>query len=173
MHSFAPSASFWVSQSNPLHPPKFPLSSPFTENAPFNFPLVYFLYPETANVRLEEMDQLFGDATTAMPTPAQHAEVESLMGLRSPVPSLDIRRGGPGQFSADSAIPGLDLNPPVGAESQENGKGGDDAGNGGQRSEGIGGWISRLARRGSGKDGGGKAGGGGEGAYRRLGQDEE
>lgn len=150
-----------------------PLSSSLTENVSSNHPLVYFLYPETANVRLEEMDQLFGDATTAMPTPAQHAEVESLMSMRSPVPSLDIRRGGPGQFSADSAIPGLDINPPVDGEGQENGKGGDDGGSGGQRSEGIGGWISRLARRGSGKDGGGKGAGGGEGAYRRLGQDEE
>lgn len=133
---------------------------------------VYFLYPETANVRLEDMDQLFGDATTAMPTPAQHAEVESLMSMRSPVPSLDIRRGGPGQFSADSAIPGLDINPPVSGESQENGNGAlNGAADGGQRAEGIGGWISRLARRGSGKSGAGK--GGGDGAYRRLGQEDE
>lgn len=174
MHSFAPSASFLVGRSNLRPSPTFPPpSSPLPEYAPSNSPLVYFLYPETANVRLEDMDQLFGDATTAMPTPAQHAEVESLMGMRSPVPSLDIRRGGPGQFSADSAIPGLDINPPVDGEGQENGKSGDDAANGEQRSEGIGGWISRLARRGSGKDGGGKGGGGGEGTYRRLGQDEE
>lgn len=122
------------------------------------------------------MDQLFGDATTAMPTPAQHAEVESLMGLRSPVPSLDIRRGAPGHFSADSAIPGLDINPPVEEENcKDGGKGPDDGGGG----EGIGGWISRLAR-GSGKDvrGGGRGdkgggGGGSEGQYRRLGQDED
>ncbi len=121
---------------------------------------VYFLYPETANVRLEDMDQLFGDATTAMPTPAQHAEVESLMGAaRSPVPSLDLRR--PGNFGADDAIPGLDINPPL-----ENGK---------PRlppeapavSEGLGGWISRMASRvkGNGK----KDEGGG---YGRLGQDD-
>ena len=63
-------------------------------------------------MRLEDMDQLFGDATTAMPTPAQEAEVESLMSAtRSPVPSLDINRR-PGGFTADSAIPGLDINPP-------------------------------------------------------------
>lgn len=119
------------------------------------------------------MDQIFGDATTAMPTPAQEAEVESLMSMRSPVPSLDIRRGGHGHFSADSAIPGLDINPPVDDNSQENGKGGDDTAAGGERSEGIGGWISRLARKGSGRDEGRKGGGGGDGAYRRLGQDEE
>lgn len=119
------------------------------------------------------MDQIFGDATTAMPTPAQHAEVESLMSMRSPVPSLDIRRGGPGQFSADSAIPGLDINPPVGGDSQENGKGAEH-GESRERSEGIGGWISRLRAIGRGSsDGGGKGGSGREGTYKPLGQDEE
>lgn len=171
VHAFFCAVSFVLGKSSqslslpPNFPPLFYASS--------NSPLVYFLYPETANVRLEDMDQIFGDATTAMPTPAQEAEVESLMSMRSPVPSLDIRRGGHGHFSADSAIPGLDINPPVGGEPQENGKGGDDTGTGGQRSEGIGGWISRLARRGSGRDEGRKGGGGGDGAYRRLGQDEE
>lgn len=150
-------------------PPNFPLFFYASSNSP----LVYFLYPETASVRLEDMDQIFGDATTAMPTPAQEAEVESLMSMRSPVPSLDIRRGGHGHLSADSAIPGLDINPPVVDNPHENGKGGDDTGTGGQRSEGIGGWISRLARRRSGRDEGRKGGGGGDGAYRRLGQDEE
>lgn len=132
---------------------------------------VYFLYPETASVRLEDMDQLFGDATTAMPTPAQQAEVESLMSNRSPVPSLDIRRGFPGSFSADHAIPGLDINPPddITKGSRENGKPseGEEA-----KSEGIGGWISRLARRGSGRDRG-DGGKSSDGEYRRLGQDEE
>lgn len=128
-----------------------------------SFVLVYFLYPETANVRLEDMDQLFGDATTAMPTPAQHAEVESLMsGNRSPVPSLDIR-GRPGNFTADNAIPGLDINPP--SVPVENGK----------RqlppdvpasSEGLGGWISRMVQRTKGEGKGG-------GDYGRLGQDDD
>ncbi|KPI44314.1 High-affinity glucose transporter [Cyphellophora attinorum] len=39
-----------------------------------SFVLVYFLYPETANVRLEDMNALFGDATTAMPTPVSQAQ---------------------------------------------------------------------------------------------------
>ena len=128
--------------------------------------LVYFLYPETANVRLEDMDQIFGDATTAMPTPAQHAEVESLMSAaRSPVPSLDIRRGGFGNFNADNAIPGLDINPPNG--DVENGK--SDAPQEETRSEGIGGWISRLANRSR-----SEAKGSNEqaGNYKRLGQDD-
>lgn len=129
-----------------------------------SFVLVYFLYPETANVRLEDMDQLFGDATTAMPTPAQHAEVESLMsGNRSPVPSLDIRRGGPGNFTADNAIPGLDINPP--SVPVENGKPQlpPDAP---VNSEGLGGWISRMVQRTKGE---GKGGGG----YGRLGQGDD
>ncbi|KAF6219864.1 hypothetical protein HO133_003689 [Letharia lupina] len=129
-----------------------------------SFVLVYFLYPETANVRLEDMDQLFGDATTAMPTPAQHAEVESLMsGNRSPVPSLDIRRGGPGNFTADNAIPGLDINPP--SVPVENGKPRlpPDAP---ASSEGLGGWISRMVQRTKGEGKGG-------GDYGRLGQDDD
>lgn len=110
------------------------------------------------------MDQLFGDATTAMPTPAQHAEVESLMSARSPVPSIDLRRGG-SNFTADNAIPGLDINPP--AVEVENGKP--------QlppdtpaKSEGLGGWISRMAQRTRGE--GKKDGGGG---YGRLEQDDD
>ena len=110
------------------------------------------------------MDQLFGDATTAMPTPAQHAEVESLM-ARSPVPSLDIR-GRPGNFGADSAIPGLDINPPNGDAESSKGRPRQIQ----SRNEGIGGWISRMVNRGKGD---GKGGGGGAGVYRRLGQGDD
>ncbi|KAG8526221.1 uncharacterized protein KY384_000214 [Bacidia gigantensis] len=122
---------------------------------------VYFIYPETANVRLEDMSQLFGDATTAMPTPAQQAEVDSLMSGRSPVPSLDIRRDGRGlgNFTADNAIPGLDINPPDG-----DGKASEPPA---PKSEGLGGWISRLAQRTRGE---GKRDKGGD--YGRL-QDRE
>lgn len=140
---------------------------------------VYFLYPETANVRLEDMDQLFGDATTAMPTPAQEAEVESLMGNRSPVPSLDIRRGIAGHFSADHAIPGLDINPPANGKldgDEVSGKGvTTENGRAGAKEEGIGGWISRMTRKRSGGNGRGGGGGGegGEGDYRRLSQDDD
>jgi hypothetical protein len=119
---------------------------------------VYFIYPETSGVRLEDMDQLFGDATTAMPTPATVAERDSLMGIGSPVPSLDIRRG-PGQFSSEAAIPGLDIDPPDLA--MENGK--PQLSN---RKEGIGGWISKMVSRSKGQ-------GKGNEEYRRLDQDEE
>ena len=103
------------------------------------------------------MDALFGDATTAMPTPAQEAEVDSLMSdIRSPVPSLDIRR--PGNFTADNAIPGLDINPPMDGA---NGKGETSS-----KGEGLGGWISSMVQRtkGEGKD----RGRGGGGSYGRL-----
>lgn len=114
---------------------------------------MYFIYPETANLKLEEMDQLFGDATTAMPTPQQEAEIESLMsGNRSPVPSIDLRR--PGNFTADSAIPGLDINPP------EDGKAGKE-----DSREGMGGWISRMVQRTKSDD---KAG-----SYRSVGQQDD
>ena len=112
------------------------------------------------------MDQLFGDATTAMPTPAQHAEVESLMSAaRSPVPSLDIRRGSLRNFNADNAIPGLDINPPNG--DVEDGK--SHAPQEETRSEGIGGWISRLANRSRSEA---KGSDGQAGNYKRLGQDD-
>ncbi len=108
--------------------------------------LVYFIYPETAGVRLEDMDLLFGDATTAMPTPTQRAETGSLLGVSSPVPSMDLRRGviggGPG-LGAANAIPGLDIDPPH--VSIKNGKpqyGDDDS-----TAEGMGGWISRMVNR--------------------------
>lgn len=144
---------------------------------------VYFLYPETANIRLEDMNQIFGDATTAMPTPAQEAEVESLMGNRSPVPSLDIRRGIAGHFSADHAIPGLDINPPANGTLDGDDVSGTNVtmedGRTGPKEEGIGGWISRLTRQRSGGSGGGSESRGGSGArpgrggdYRRLSQDE-
>ncbi|KAF2811641.1 uncharacterized protein BDZ99DRAFT_507997 [Mytilinidion resinicola] len=103
-----------------------------------SFVVVWFIYPETANVRLEDMNSLFGDATSVMPTPATLAEAESLFsGHGSPVPSLDIRRPG---FGADSAIPGLDINPPeVGDRDRA------------ETGEGVGGWISNLVKNARGK----------------------
>ena len=130
---------------------------------------VYFMYPETANLRLEDMDQLFGDATTAMPTPAQHAEVESLMSAsRSPIPSLDIRRRTSGNFTADNAIPGLDINPPTDVE---NGKPRPpNSHETASRSEGIGGWITRMVKRTKSGDSTGRKN---AGAYRRLDQQDD
>ncbi|KAL9080195.1 MAG: hypothetical protein Q9157_000977 [Trypethelium eluteriae] len=134
-----------------------------------SFVVVWFIYPETANVRLEDMNALFGDATTAMPTPATLAEAESLFS-RSPVPSIDLQRSRTGH-GPDSAIPGLDINPP--AVDIEDGKPmeGKDKDAESQK-EGVGGWISNLVKRT--REGGGENGEGGSGkGYKRVGQDDE
>jgi hypothetical protein len=136
---------------------------------------VYFIYPETAGVRLEDMDAIFGDATTAMPTPAARAETGSLMGAGSPVPSMDLRRGvvGAGQptipgIGASHAIPGFDIDPPH--VSIVNGKpqfSADEA------SEGSGGWISRMVKKNKGETGSVRSGGSGSGRYKPLDQGDD
>ena len=115
------------------------------------------------------MDQLFGDATTAMPTPATQAERGSLMGVGSPVPSLDIRRNADARHGPEYAIPGLDIEPPSSVGRGGRGDKLDEAERGERstRREGIGGWISNMVNRG--KDARNR----GEGRYRRLDQDEE
>jgi len=143
-----------------------------------SFVVVYFIYPETAGIRLEDMDALFGDATTAMPTPATRAETGSLMGAKSPVPSMDLRRGiqgaGPSNgngIGPSNAIPGLDIDPPH--VSIVNGKPQyaveEDS------NEGVGGWISRMVNRTKNGDGGSVRSGrsGRSASYRPLDQEEE
>lgn len=116
------------------------------------------------------MDALFGDATTAMPTPATQAEHGSLMGAGSPASSFDIQRQ-PGNFGADNAIPGLDINPPS-VPHDDNNKPAHavsrDQRDGAQRAEGIGGWISSIFSKpkGSGSNAHGTR-------YRPLGQEEQ
>ncbi|KAI0485668.1 sugar transporter STL1 [Xylaria cf. heliscus] len=75
-----------------------------------SFIVVYFIYPETCGVRLEDMDSLFGDASTAIGTPGVRSETGSLIRAGSPVPSLDLR-GRP--LGSDATIPPLDIDPPV------------------------------------------------------------
>lgn len=93
------------------------------------------------------MNALFGDATTAMPTPVSRAENGPLMGVGSPS-SMDLRRGSPrvGHFGASDAIPGLDIDPPnveIGRDGRPVMKRGrSDGGN-----EGVGGWIGRMVSR--------------------------
>ncbi|KAI0580980.1 AraJ Arabinose efflux permease [Pyrenophora tritici-repentis] len=129
-----------------------------------SFVIVYFIYPETANVRLEDMNSLFGDATSVMPTPETLAQAESLFsgeGRGSPVPSLDIRGA---RRAQDEAIPGLNIDPPdIESGSKDMSKAGADNG------EGIGGWISNMVKRtksnGEGDSSGGK--------YKQVGQNED
>lgn len=120
------------------------------------------------------MDILFGDATTAMPTPQTQAETGSLMGgVSSPVPSMDLRRGvygtpqgGPAALGPSNAIPGLDIDPPN--VSIVNGKPQYQPGE--NDGEGVGGWISRMVNRDSGSV---RSGQSGNGKYKPLDQDEE
>ncbi|KAJ5322993.1 Mitochondrial substrate/solute carrier [Penicillium brevicompactum] len=130
-----------------------------------SFVVVYFLYPETSGVRLEDMNMLFGDASTAMPTPATQGERGSLIGAGSPVPSLDLRRPY-GQFGTDSSIPGLDIDPPSLSPDRISKRGRSDSQQSGARREGLGGWISGMVNRKA-------AGPGASNQYRRLEQGEE
>lgn len=117
------------------------------------------------------MNALFGDATTAMPTPvSQAAERDSLMGVGSPS-SIDIRQGGhrPGSFGAQDAIPGLDIDPPdlqIGpdgrpVESTSRGRQAD--------GEGLGGWIGRMVSR-TRRD---RSDSNAKGRYGKIGQDDD
>jgi hypothetical protein len=102
------------------------------------------------------MNSIFGDATTVVATPQTLAEAESIFsGNRSPVPSIDLRssRQGP-----DSAIPGLDIEPPE--IDTNNGK----SQQGGEASEGVGGWISNMVSKGKGDSASGK--------YKPVGQED-
>jgi len=129
-----------------------------------SFVIVYFIYPETANVRLEDMNSLFGDATSVMPTPETLAQAESLFsgeGRGSPVPSLDIR----GRRAQDEAIPGLNIDPP----DIESGNNKDMAKADTENGEGIGGWISNMVKRTKGNGEGDST----SGKYKQVGQDED
>lgn len=125
------------------------------------------MYPETANIPLEDMGKIFGDTTTAMPTPSGRS---LLPGVSSPVPSMDLRRGyngtPTGTLGPNSAIPGLDIDPPQvkiknGKPQYESSIAGSEAG------EGVGGWISRMVNRT--KEGGSIK----SGKYKPLDQDDE
>lgn len=107
---------------------------------------MYFIYPETRGVRLEDMNRIFGDATT-MPTPATRAETEPLAPEISPVPPMDL---GPAPdpvedgLRSSRAIPGLNVDPP--SVEIRNGRPQYSHATG----EGVGGWISRILTRGAG-----------------------
>ena len=96
-------------------------------------------------MRLEDMDSLFGDASTVMGTPSIHADTESLMRAGSPGPSRDI--------------PGLTLDADDDSKAHIQTSGGGD--------RGIGGWLSRVVARG--KSPGNRSG---QGGYAPLGQQD-
>lgn len=106
------------------------------------------------------MNSIFGDASTIAPSPQTLAEAESLFS-RSPAPSLHLDRDG--DAPQDSNIPDLDIDPP--AVDVQNGKPMFSKDN---ESEGLGGWISGLVKKGKGDESAG-----GSGKYRRVGQDDD
>lgn len=107
---------------------------------------MYFIYPETSGVRLEDMNSIFGDATTtigtpaSMGTPAFGPQDDSMVRAGSPVPSLDMR--GRPLLAPQNNFPGLDIDPPNvtfvdGRPQYEQG----------QAEGGVAGWISRVVGR--------------------------
>jgi len=124
-----------------------------------SFVVVWFIYPETANVRLEDMNSLFGDATTIAPTPETAAEVESLFsGNRSPIGSFRLGDQG------EPPVPDMDLQPPD-VEIQD---GKPILPKDENQGEGLGGWITNLVKRTKGDDGNASASGSGK--YQRVGR---
>ncbi|RFU81298.1 high-affinity glucose transporter [Trichoderma arundinaceum] len=119
-----------------------------------SFVIVYFVYPETCGVRLEDMDSIFGDASTVA-TPSIHAETGSLIQGGSPIGS------GRMPFRSTTPIPGLSLDgPDVNDNKSVSQSGGDD--------RSISGWISRVVNRG--RSGSPSSG---QGRYTPLGQQED
>jgi hypothetical protein len=114
------------------------------------------------------MDVLFGDATTALPTPQGRTEGGAL--LNSPVPSMDLRgRYRPEPLTASNAIPGLEINPPE--VSIKNGK--PQYTKDGEDGDGVGGWISRMVNRTRGESSTGSTRSGRSAQYKQVGQQEE
>lgn len=111
-----------------------------------SFVIVYFIYPETSGVRLEDMNSIFGDATTTIGTPASAGTPAfgpvdgSHVRAGSPVPSLDMR--GRPLLADEQPFPGLDVDPP--AVNFVNGR---PQYEGGQAEGGVAGWLSRVVGR--------------------------
>ncbi|CAK4029891.1 MFS glucose transporter mfs1-like [Lecanosticta acicola] len=127
-----------------------------------SFVVVWFIYPETANVRLEDMNSIFGDATTIAPTPETIAEANSIFsghdGPQSPIGSLSLGDNG-------EQIPNMDLQPPdVAIQDGKPILSKDES-----QGEGVGGWISNVVKRARGED----TNGSGSGRYKRVGQEDE
>ncbi|KAL5600979.1 hypothetical protein BROUX41_005812 [Berkeleyomyces rouxiae] len=102
-----------------------------------SFVVVYFLYPETCGVRLEDMDQLFGDASTAIGTPSVHPNETASLITGTPSP-----RARPSHFTTGSfAVPGFSLDPPDHVSSSVSGSA---RGSGQGKPKNGRGWLSRV-----------------------------
>jgi hypothetical protein len=125
------------------------------------------------------MDLIFGDATTAMPTPATEPERDPLAGYGSPLSpttSFDIHRRRP--IGPGSALPGLNIDPPLRGMSRDGGGGDNDISNAdspkqARSARGLGAWLSAAFRRGDRRAGGEGVGGSRQddrqgGRYRKI-----
>ncbi|KAG6011680.1 hypothetical protein E4U54_007960 [Claviceps lovelessii] len=112
--------------------------------------LVHAFFCVTCGVRLEDMNSLFGDASTVMGTPSIRADNESFMGASSPGPSRDVPAL---NLDADD----MEDDP----KTQIQTSGGDD--------RSIGGWLSRVVARGRSPS----TGSGHQGRYAPVGQQDE
>ena len=104
---------------------------------------VYLTYPETCGVRLEEMDSIFGDASTAHGASSVQDEASSLMRAGSPVGNVVIDED-------DDDV-----------KSQTQTSGGED--------RSVGAWLSRVVRGRSDSNGSGRSGG----RYTPVGQQDD
>lgn len=118
---------------------------------------VYFIYPETCGVRLEDMGSIFGDASTVMGTPSVHGDTGSLLRVGSPIGSSR------GLLAPSAMIPGLSLDP---ASMDDDNKSGIQTNGGDDRS--VRGWLSRVVGRNR-----SDSSGSGQGRYAPLGQQED
>ena len=102
---------------------------------------MYFFYPETCGVNLEDMNVLFGDETTIAGTPSLRAETDSLLVPGSHMGSpMGSAMGSDYRGRPTSAIPSMPLDPP-------------DVGNDGKppastgEPPSVGSWLSRVVNR--------------------------
>lgn len=121
-----------------------------------SFVIVYFIYPETCGMRLEDMDSLFGDASTVMGTPSIQDETGSLMRAGSPVGSAR------GTFGPSGGFPGF---PADANDIDDDNKSQIQTSGGEDRS--VSGWLSRVVGRGR-----ADSTGSGQGRYAPIGQQD-
>jgi len=118
-----------------------------------SFVIVWFIYPETAGLTLENMNSVFGDGSTVMGTPSLHGDETGSLMPGSPTESA---RGGP------AGLPTFNLDGDMDEDnkSQIQTTGGED--------RSVGGWLSRVVGRGR-----ADSNGSGQGRYTVIGQNEE
>jgi hypothetical protein len=99
---------------------------------------VYLTYPETCGVRLEDMNELFGDARTGDGTPFSRAEADSLIlpGSPSEVGGHQVRH----RFGSSNAASGLiDTQ---GIDENNDGKNGPSPATNSDERKGVKGWLA-------------------------------